>query len=200
MVAVVTEPELVDAVDEVRPGRAVLGEPIVSRRAATRRCSRRSRPARLDVGPRSADDLYILYTGGTTGRPKGVVWRHEDIYFASLGGRGTPEQGRADARPRPSRSSTGCVGGDPIMRRLPLCPLIHGGAMWIALQSLLVRRSRSCSTSTVTSIRPPRSRLLAGERVELTMLIGDATARPLADALADCGPTIRRRATCRRCR
>ncbi|MCV7112562.1 AMP-binding protein, partial [Mycolicibacterium setense] len=35
---------------------------------------------------RSADDIYILYTGGTTGFPKGVMWRHEDIYRVLFGG------------------------------------------------------------------------------------------------------------------
>ena len=39
-----------------------------------------------DFGPRSGDDLYILYTGGTTGMPKGVVWRHEDVFYALGGG------------------------------------------------------------------------------------------------------------------
>ncbi|HVM67074.1 MAG TPA: AMP-binding protein, partial [Acidimicrobiales bacterium] len=39
-----------------------------------------------DFGPRSADDIYLLYTGGTTGMPKGVMWRQEDIFFATLGG------------------------------------------------------------------------------------------------------------------
>ncbi|NUU25837.1 MAG: AMP-binding protein [Streptomycetaceae bacterium] len=50
-------------------------------------------------GPRSADDRYIVYTGGTTGMPKGTVWRHEDIFFGALGGGGwfgtaitTPEE------------------------------------------------------------------------------------------------------------
>ena len=42
--------------------------------------------ATRDFPPRSGDDHYILYTGGTTGLPKGVVWRHEDIFFAVLGG------------------------------------------------------------------------------------------------------------------
>src|SRR5262249_33924004 len=55
-------------------------------------------PAR-DFEPRSPDDLYLLYTGGTTGVPKGVMWRAEDIFFAALGGGGfgqppitTPEE------------------------------------------------------------------------------------------------------------
>src|SRR5262249_36319755 len=42
--------------------------------------------ARGGLGPRSPDDLYILYTGGTTGMPKGVMWRAEDIFFAAMGG------------------------------------------------------------------------------------------------------------------
>ena len=73
--------------------------------------------------------------------------------------------------------------GDPVMRRLPLCPLIHGGAMWVALQTLLnggalvLDTDRHFEASTAVA-------LLSGERVELTMLIGDATARPIADEIA----------------
>src|SRR3984885_13486238 len=39
-----------------------------------------------DFAPRSGDDKYILYTGGTTGMPKGVVWRHQDVFYALGGG------------------------------------------------------------------------------------------------------------------
>ena len=39
-----------------------------------------------DFDERSDDDVYLLYTGGTTGMPKGVMWRHEDVYFALAGG------------------------------------------------------------------------------------------------------------------
>ena len=59
-----------------------------------------------NVATRSADDLYILYTGGTTGLPKGVLWRQEDIFFAALGGGGfgrppitTPEELATGSRP-----------------------------------------------------------------------------------------------------
>ncbi|HEY5156019.1 MAG TPA: AMP-binding protein, partial [Acidimicrobiales bacterium] len=138
-------------------------------------------PDTRDGAVRSADDLYVLYTGGTTGQPKGVVWRHEDIYFASLGGRGTPSQGVAMLT-RPDEVVDRALGHDPIRRRMPLCPLIHGGAMWIALQALLSGGTLVLdvdrSFDPVTALT-----LLAGERVDLTMVIGDATARPLADTL-----------------
>ena len=49
-----------------------------------RSLARAVRPER-DFGPRSDDDIYILYTGGTTGMPKGVVWRQEDV-LCVLGG------------------------------------------------------------------------------------------------------------------
>ena len=55
------------------------------RRAARLRRARRSPRRTGAVGnQRSSDDLYFLYTGGTTGMPKGVMWRHEDIFFAAL--------------------------------------------------------------------------------------------------------------------
>ena len=136
---------------------------------------------RIDVGPRSADDLYLLYTGGTTGLPKGVMWRHEDIYFASLGGRGTPSQG-VPALTAPEQIVERVRRGDPIMRRLPLCPMMHGGAMWVALQTHLSGGALVLSTDRHFDPAVALD-LLAGERVELTMVIGDATARPLADAL-----------------
>ena len=55
-------------------------------RSTTRRRSRRPRRRGPRVEP-SPDDLYILYTGGTTGMPKGVLWRSADIYMAAMGGR-----------------------------------------------------------------------------------------------------------------
>lgn len=52
-----------------------------------------SDPARPQVDGRSGDDLYITYTGGTTGMPKGVVWRHEDVFKAAMGGGDLAQQG-----------------------------------------------------------------------------------------------------------
>ena len=179
--AIVTEPDLAPLIDSIRPALPRLAPPIVTGLGYEQLLARQP-DGPVDVGSRSADDRYVLYTGGTTGRPKGVVWRHGDIYFASLGGRGTPSRG-VPMLTRPEQIVDRVQRGDPIMRRLPLCPLIHGGAMWVALQALLTGGTVVLDTDRhfdpVVALD-----LLAAERVELTMLIGDATARPLADALS----------------
>jgi 3-oxocholest-4-en-26-oate---CoA ligase len=178
---VFTEAELSPGLDLVR-GRSSPLDAIVEVGPDLDRIMAVERSERPDVGPRSADDRYLLYTGGTTGPPKGVVWRHEDIYFAALGGRGTPSRGVPQLT-EASQIVERVRRGDPIMRRLPLCPLIHGGAMWVALQTLLNGGALVLDTSHHFHA-PTAVGLLSDERVELTMLIGDATARPIADELA----------------
>ncbi len=139
----------------------------------------------MDVGPRSGDDRYLLYTGGTTGMPKGVVWRHEDLFFAALGGTGAPRHGQAKLDD-PDRIGEFVTTGTGITRRLPLCPLIHGGAQWIALTALLT--GGTCLLSVDPSFDAASAlRFAADERAEFLMIIGDAVARPLADELERAG-------------
>ena len=140
------------------------------------------RPATpVDVGPRSSDDRYLLYTGGTTGMPKGVVWRHEDVFFGALGGTGAPRQG-LPALASPDDIGAFVTQGTGITRRLPLCPLIHGGAQWIALTALLT--GGTCLLTVDPSLDAGSALSLASEeRAEFLMIIGDAVARPLAAEL-----------------
>jgi acyl-CoA synthetase (AMP-forming)/AMP-acid ligase II len=179
--AVVTDPQFEGLVADVRSGLPGLHN-VVVRGEQYELLLAAADDGRPDGSRRSAGDLYLLYTGGTTGMPKGVMWRHEDIYFASLGGRGTPSRG-LPALARPDEVADRARRGDPIRRRLPLCPLMHGGAQWVALQTLLNGGTLVLDVDHHFDARNAL-RLLADESVELTMLIGDATARPLADALA----------------
>src|SRR6266540_1278014 len=66
--------EVDDGLGDVSASDAIAYEELLSVASAER-----------DFGPRSGDDRYLLYTGGTTGLPRGVVWRQEDIFFAALG-------------------------------------------------------------------------------------------------------------------
>jgi len=127
---------------------------------------------------RSSDDRYVLYTGGTTGTPKGVTWRHEDIFFAALGGSReiatrdrTPDLAQLTERAKKGRA-----------RILPACPFIHGTAHWMALTTLF-----GGGTVVVAPDRrydPVRLlTLVEAESVRHLVIVGDAFARPLADAL-----------------
>jgi len=136
-------------------------------------------PERPIVGERSADDLYIAYTGGTTGMPKGVVWRHEDLFFAAIGG-GTPlEPERAIRRPEELVERVLDVG----MVAMQTPPLMHVSSQWGALVALfaggkvVLPAGRGFDPDAIW-------RAVADERVNSITIVGDAMARPLVDALA----------------
>ncbi|MFL6206220.1 MAG: AMP-binding protein [Acidimicrobiales bacterium] len=123
-------------------------------------------------GPLSPDDLYILYTGGTTGMPKGVLWRQADFLAACLGIAHTTDRIVEGAR----RSS---------LRALPAAPFMHGAAHWNALSSW------TAGGTVVIQHDPSRfdahDVLDTVEREGATslLIVGDAFARPLVDALRD---------------
>jgi 3-oxocholest-4-en-26-oate---CoA ligase len=130
-----------------------------------------------DFGPRSPDDVYIIYTGGTTGYPKGVMWRHEDIWRTLAGGidfiTGEP---LADewAQSRAGAESEGLV-------RMAPAPLIHGAAMVATLACLFAG-----DTAVILPKFDPHAVWAAVQRHQVNVLsvIGDAMARPLTEALA----------------
>ena len=135
-------------------------------------------PERDFVG-RSSDDVYCACTGGTTGLPKGVMWRHQDIFFVSLGGGDPMKQGSPIDAPSelPERI------GDWSMIMLVLPPLMHVSAQWAAFMTLY-------SGGEVVLLDPgpfdPAAawRAIEMERVNVVVLVGNAMACPIIDQYA----------------
>ena len=134
-----------------------------------------------DVGERSPDDHYGLWTGGTTGMPKGVIWRQEDIYLSAIGGGGNPLLG-IDPVKNLDDVAARARKGTPLPGTLTLCPLMHGGGFWLAFSAIL---SGSFSVLIRDLGFDPAFalRVIGEERVSLVMTIGDAYARPIVDLL-----------------
>jgi acyl-CoA synthetase (AMP-forming)/AMP-acid ligase II len=127
---------------------------------------------------RSGDDHYLLYTGGTTGLPKGVLWRHEDLLFAALGG-GNPG---GDPATEPAEVVTNAVAGRT--RCLPASPFTHGTAHWTALSTLLHGGTVLVDVGAAFDARRLWD-LADREAATILVIVGDAFGRPLDDALGE---------------
>jgi acyl-CoA synthetase (AMP-forming)/AMP-acid ligase II len=129
-----------------------------------------------DFGERSADEIYLLYTGGTTGFPKGVMWRHEDIYRVLFGG----TDFATGEFVRDEYDLAKAAAANPPMIRYPIPPMIHGAtqsATWMSIFS-----------GQTTVLAPEFNadevwRAIHEHKVNLLFFTGDAMARPLLDAL-----------------
>ena len=129
-----------------------------------------------DFGERSADDIYLLYTGGTTGFPKGVMWRHEDIYRVLFGGTDFATGQFVEDEHDLAKAAA----ANPPMVRYPIPPMIHGAtqsATWMSIFS-----------GQTTVLAPEFNadevwRTIHEHKVNLLFFTGDAMARPLLDAL-----------------
>ncbi|WP_030593922.1 acyl-CoA synthetase [Streptomyces anulatus] len=126
--------------------------------------------------PRSADDQFIIYTGGTTGMPKGVMWRQEDLFFSGLGG-GAPT-GEPVRTPQELAERV-AAGGDGITF-FPTPPLMHGTSTLTAFigfnfgQRVVLHRK---------FVPEEVLRTIEKEKVTSVSLVGDAMLRPLIDCL-----------------
>jgi acyl-CoA synthetase (AMP-forming)/AMP-acid ligase II len=158
-------------------------------------CERRLAAADASRGfaPRSGDDHYILYTGGTTGKPKGVVWRHEDIFFGAMGGGNaggppieTPEAiGPSALTNRAQRLGPFLPAGDPGPEQficLALGPLGHASGQWSAFGTLLGGARVVLYTDRHVDLDAVLA-LVEREQVAMLNLVGDASGRPLLDTL-----------------
>ncbi|MFB7331145.1 acyl-CoA synthetase [Streptomyces adustus] len=126
---------------------------------------------------RSGDDQFIIYTGGTTGLPKGVMWRQEDLFFAGLGG-GAPTGEPVRA---PHELAQRVAAGGAGITFFPTPPLMHGTSTLTAFigfnfgQRIVLHRK---------FVPEEVLRTVERERVTSMSLVGDAMLRPLIDALA----------------
>ena len=185
MVALIHEARYSDKVAAVLPTCPLLKTTIVIGDAADGQVSydealEQSSPER-DFGERSGDDIYMLYTGGTTGSPKGVMWRHEDVWRVLGGGinfmTGEYLEDEGDLAKLGAEN--------PVMTRMPIPPMIHGGAQWATFQSLF--------GGGKTVLHPDFDghtiwQLVDKHGINLIFITGDAMARPMLDALIEGGP------------
>lgn len=174
--AVVVAPEYTGVLDEVAADlpdlthRVVIGDDYEAALAS-------ASPDR-NFDPRSPDDLYLIYTGGTTGMPKGVMWRHEDLIFGALNASrfGLPAES-------PQQLADEAVANPNPLRLMALGPMMHGGGQWVmgnthvAGGTFVLYCGRRFDPEAVWD-------LTASAGANSIGTIGDAMARPLAEALA----------------
>ncbi|MEE4361878.1 MAG: AMP-binding protein [Pseudomonadales bacterium] len=140
--------------------------------------------------PRPGSDVYMLYTGGTTGMPKGVMYANGDFCQSMTAGfavRGLPRPERLEALPA-LVTQLAELGMAPVS--LPACPQMHGTGMWIGTLIPLLMGGAVLTRRTPHFDPPALFRDVARHRVTDLVIVGDAFARPMVaelDAARDRG-------------
>ena len=134
-----------------------------------------SSPQRREI-QRSGDDLYIVYTGGTTGLPKGVVWRQEDALYACFGGGDWTRMNPVTAPEQiPERMQD-----DPLVF-FAIAPLMHGAAQWTSFAWFFAGGKNLLTASRPSTDYAKVWELITEHKAQIVTIIGDAVARPLID-------------------
>lgn len=136
------------------------------------------------------DDLYVLYTGGTTGMPKGVLWRQHDIFMTAFGGRNMVTGERAGS----VEEIVARVADNPGTTLMILPPLIHGAAQWAAMTAITTGQTLVFPSVVERFDTEDVVRTIEREQVLVATVVGDAMARPLLAgierSLRDGGPDV----------
>ena len=132
-----------------------------------------------DVPQRSGDDLSLLYTGGTTGMPKGVMWPHQSLFFGALGGGGFYR--KEGPIKTPDEIADVARNGHPL-RYMAIAPLMHGAALWATLVSLFAGQT-VITRDQVEFDAEKVWDLAEQEQANIISVVGDAIASPMVEAL-----------------
>ena len=136
----------------------------------------KSNPPKVQHSP---DDLYVLYTGGTTGMPKGVLWRQHDIFMTSFGGRSLYTGEPAGSLDEIVAAAVAA----PATKLMVLPPLIHGAAQWTVMTALTMGQSIVFPSIADHFDAEDVVRTIEREGVSVVTVVGDAMARPLLAAI-----------------